>query len=491
MIALRRGVGSDSRKHHTPRLASGLRSGRFRPRTASATVDRAVYSAAATMTHRKVGSATMPILIGAMNEVMPDRDRVDDHDEEAHRREQQAAGQGDQDRPREPVDQDEDGRPRQEADEPGVAECDDRARTSVPNGNGWPTEMIAEEQDDDDEEDRVDHDLDEETAHVVLLSDPAAATGRQTIGRGRPLSRTRDRATVRQASATPGSPASTRPIHQCSTPAASKAASTVVDAVGRDRREQAARGLRVVGEDDKRRRHVRRRARARRRRSGGCGRRRRSRRRRRRARAAPGSAGRAAASKTKRVPDARAISRPWPSRPNPVTSVAARTPAPDERLRGGAVEAAHRRRWRRPRSAALVRPWREPDTRTPVPSGLVRTSRSPGRAPPLRSSLSGWAAPMTASPYFGSGSRMVWPPASVPPASRTLDDAPAKISVRTSRGRSSGNAAIDRANRTRPPIANTSDRAFAAAISPNVRGSSTSGGKKSSVPMIARSSLTR
>ena len=35
------------------------------------------------------------------------------------------------------------------------------------------------------------------------------------------------------------------------------------------------------------------------------------------------------------------------------------------------------------------------------------------------------------------------------------------------------------------------DSAFAAAISPNVRGSSTSGGKKSSVPMIARSSLTR
>ena len=50
-----------------------------------------------------------------------------------------------------------------------------------------------------------------------------------------------------------------------------------------------------------------------------------------------------------------------------------------------------------------------------------------------------------------------------------------------SRGRSSGNAAIESANRTRPPIAKTSDSAFAAAISPNVRGSSTSGGKKSSV----------
>ena len=126
-----------------------------------------------------------------------------------------------------------------------------------------------------------------------------------------------------------------------------------------------------------------------------------------------------------------------------------------------------------------------------MPSRFVSTSRSPGRAPPLRSSLSGCAAPMTASPYLGSGSRIVWPPASVPPASRTLAEAPAKISVMTSRGRSSGKAAIDSANRTRPPIANTSESALAAAISPNVRGSSTSGGKKSSVPMIARSSPTR
>ena len=77
---------------------------------------------------------------------------------------------------------------------------------------------------------------------------------------------------------------------------------------------------------------------------------------------------------------------------------------------------------------------------------------------------------MTARPYFGSGSRIVWPPASVPPASRTLRAAPSKIAASTSRGRSSGNAAIDRANSTRPPIAKTSLSAFAAAISPNVRG---------------------
>jgi hypothetical protein len=98
---------------------------------------------------------------------------------------------------------------------------------------------------------------------------------------------------------------------------------------------------------------------------------------------------------------------------------------------------------------------------------------------------------MTASPYFGSGSRIVCPPASVPPAARTTSDAPPKTSAITSRGSSSGNAAIESAKRTRPPIAKTSLTAFAAAISPNVRASSTSGGKKSTVPMTASSSLTR
>ncbi len=43
----------------------------------------------------------------------------------------------------------------------------------------------------------------------------------------------------------------------------------------------------------------------------------------------------------------------------------------------------------------------------------------------------------------------------------------------------------------RPPIAKTSFSAFVAAIAPNVRGSSTSGGKKSTVKTIARSSSSR
>ena len=69
--------------------------------------------------------------------------------------------------------------------------------------------------------------------------------------------------------------------------------------------------------------------------------------------------------------------------------------------------------------------------------------------------------------------------------------AAAKIWPSMSIGSSSGNAAIDSANRTRPPIANTSDKALAAAISPYVRASSTSGGKKSSVNTSARSSSSR
>ena len=98
---------------------------------------------------------------------------------------------------------------------------------------------------------------------------------------------------------------------------------------------------------------------------------------------------------------------------------------------------------------------------------------------------------MTASPNFGSGSRIVWPPASVPPASRTTSAAPPTIAAITSVGRSSGNAAIDSAKSTRPPIAKTSEQAFAAAIAPKVAGSSTSGGKKSTVPITARSSERR
>ncbi len=84
----------------------------------------------------------------------------------------------------------------------------------------------------------------------------------------------------------------------------------------------------------------------------------------------------------------------------------------------------------------------------------------------------------------------MWPPASVPPASRTTSAAPPTIAAITPGGRSSGNAATESANSTRPPIAKTSEQALAAAIAPNVAGSATRGGKKSTVPMTARSSVS-
>src|SRR5438128_1924637 len=58
-------------------------------------------------------------------------------------------------------------------------------------------------------------------------------------------------------------------------------------------------------------------------------------------------------------------------------------------------------------------------------------------------------------------------------------------------GSSRGNPATASANNTSPPIAYTSDIAFAAATAPQVYGSSTTGGKKSTVSTIARSGASR
>ena len=59
------------------------------------------------------------------------------------------------------------------------------------------------------------------------------------------------------------------------------------------------------------------------------------------------------------------------------------------------------------------------------------------------------------------------------------------------RGMRSGKAAMLRASTTRPPMANTSLQALAAAMAPKSAGSSTSGGKKSVVDTSARSSVSR
>ena len=55
--------------------------------------------------------------------------------------------------------------------------------------------------------------------------------------------------------------------------------------------------------------------------------------------------------------------------------------------------------------------------RTPMPMGLVKRSASPGFAPELVSIRSGWTKPVTARPYLGSSSRMLWPPVMRAPAS--------------------------------------------------------------------------
>ena len=85
-----------------------------------------------------------------------------------------------------------------------------------------------------------------------------------------------------------------------------------------------------------------------------------------------------------------------------------------------------------------------------MPSGFVRNSASPGRAPLFGQIPSGCTVPTTASPYFGSSSRIVWPPASIAPAARTTSSAPARTSPSTSVGSSSGNAAIDSASSGTP-----------------------------------------
>ena len=128
---------------------------------------------------------------------------------------------------------------------------------------------------------------------------------------------------------------------------------------------------------------------------------------------------------------------------------------------------------------------------TPVPRGFVKKSRSPGRRPPLMRMRSGWTRPVTQRPYFGSLSTTVWPPAITPPASTTLSLPPRNTSAMIAFDISRGKPATASAKSTSPPIAKTSDMEFAAEIAPQVHGSSTTGGKKSTVSTIAKSEVMR
>ena len=129
---------------------------------------------------------------------------------------------------------------------------------------------------------------------------------------------------------------------------------------------------------------------------------------------------------------------------------------------------------------------------TPVPMALVRISWSPGAARSMVSRAAGSASPTTARPYLGTGSSIVWPPATKHPACAATC-APPRITWprRAMSSPSPGQAAMLTANSGRPPIAYTSDSAFAAATRPQSTGSSTIGVKKSVVSTSARSSSRR
>ncbi len=92
---------------------------------------------------------------------------------------------------------------------------------------------------------------------------------------------------------------------------------------------------------------------------------------------------------------ARAISHAWPSSAKPVTSVAACAPASDiaraaSRPASSIVESEARI------TSSLALPNLMPVETTPVPTGFVRRSASPGRAPRLVTTRRGSMVPVTA-----------------------------------------------------------------------------------------------
>ena len=71
-------------------------------------------------------------------------------------------------------------------------------------------------------------------------------------------------------------------------------------------------------------------------------------------------------------------------------------------------------------------------------------------------------------PYFGSGSSMLWPPRIGAPASRAVSAPPRSTSPSISIGSvPTGQPTRFSAKSGRPPIAQTSEKAFAAAMRPN------------------------
>ena len=92
---------------------------------------------------------------------------------------------------------------------------------------------------------------------------------------------------------------------------------------------------------------------------------------------APGSSGSASPSILSVTPLARAMCEAWPSRPKPVTSVAQRDAEASAARLAARVQRAHRRVQRVACAFEDSSPCFAAVASSPVPSGLVRTSRSP------------------------------------------------------------------------------------------------------------------
>ena len=103
----------------------------------------------------------------------------------------------------------------------------------------------------------------------------------------------------------------------------------------------------------------------------------------------------------------------------------------------------------------------------PVPSGFVKTSKSPERAFAFVVTRRTSTIPVTARPYIGSGLRMEWPPMITHPTSAALARPPRKMEETTFGGtRSAGKPTTLSAVNGRAPIAKMSESELAAAICP-------------------------
>src|SRR5262249_14523336 len=112
------------------------------------------------------------------------------------------------------------------------------------------------------------------------------------------------------------------------------------------------------------------------------------------------------------TPDARASSWTCPSSPNPVTSVSADARAATAYRHATSFKVVITAT--AASTGAANSRLHAVDT-APAPSGLVSTSASPTRPPALVSTAAGSTTPVTASPYFGSGSSIECPPTTEQP----------------------------------------------------------------------------